>query len=107
MTCATPAKLKILFLPTLCTQQPTRAASTVIAMIARPRDRKKYEAFQQPGNTVEAVAKPSTLKLAQCVFPCSLMQRLKIPTVGTYSSDPFSARGNKCPLLGNVCWFFI
>ena len=65
ITCATPAKLKMLFLPMLCMQQPTNAASTVIDMIAKPSDRKKYEAFQQPGNTLESVAKPSKLKFAQ------------------------------------------
>lgn len=41
ITCATPAKLKMLFLPMLCMQQPTNAANTVIAMIAKPRERKK------------------------------------------------------------------
>lgn len=65
MTCATPAKLKMLFLPMLCMQQPTKAANTVIAIIAKPKDKKKYEAFQQPGNTLESVAKPSKLKFAQ------------------------------------------
>lgn len=88
--CATPARLKMLLRPMLCTQHPSRAAITVNDITARPRDKKNREAFQHPGKTLESVARPSTLKFAQCVLPNNLVQRLKIPTVGVYSSVPFS-----------------
>jgi len=88
--CATPARLKMLLRPMLCTQHPNRAAITVTDIAARPADKKNSEAFQHPGKTLESVAKPSTLKFAQCVLPNSCVQRLKIPTVGVYSSVPFS-----------------
>ncbi|KMQ96065.1 hypothetical protein RF55_3679 [Lasius niger] len=74
----------------LCTQHPSKAAITVTDIAARPADKKNREAFQHPGKTLESVAKPSTLKFAQCVLPNNLVQRLKIPTVGVYSSVPFS-----------------
>jgi len=87
--CATPARLKMLLRPMLCTQHPSRAAITVTDIAARPADKKNSEAFQHPGKTLESVAKPSTLKFAQCVLPNSCVQRLKIPTLGVYSSVPF------------------
>lgn len=88
--CATPARLNMLLRPMLCTQHPSRAAITVTDIVARPADKKNREAFQHPGKTLESVAKPSTLKLAQCILPNNLVQRLKIPTVGVYNSVPFS-----------------
>lgn len=95
MACATPARLKMLLRPMLCTQHPSRAAITVTDIAARPADKKNREAFQHPGKTLESVAKPSTLKLAQCILPNNLVQRLKIPTVGVYSSVPFSEISSK------------
>lgn len=80
--CATPARLKMLLRPMLCTQHPSRAAITVTDIVARPADKKNKEAFQHPGKTLASVAKPSTLKFAQCVLPYNCVQRLKIPTVG-------------------------
>lgn len=74
----------------LCTQHPSSAAITVTDIVASPADRKNNDAFQHPGNTLGSVANPSTLKFAQCVLPNSRVQRLKIPTVGVYSSVPFS-----------------
>lgn len=76
MACATPARLKMLLRPMLCTQHPSRAAITVTDIAARPADRKNRDAFQHPGKTLESVAKPSTLKFAQCVLPNNLVQRL-------------------------------
>lgn len=93
--CTTPARLKMLLRPMLCTQHPSRAAITVTDITARPADRKNRDAFQHPGKTLESVAKPSTLKFAQCVLPNNLVQRLKIPTVGVYSSVPFPKRANQ------------
>lgn len=92
MACATPARLKMLLRPMLCTQHPSSAAITVTDIAARPADKKNSEAFQHPGKTLESVAKPSTLKFAQCILPNSRVQRLKIPTLGVYSSVPFPGK---------------
>lgn len=76
-------------------QHPSKAANTVMDITANPKDKKNRDAFQHPGKTLESVARPSTLKLPQCALAYSLVQRLKIPTVGVYNSVPFSEIRNK------------